>query len=1180
MANYTLNVLRNHKLFDSREAAVEALDNFEHHSFGQPISVLYKSTKGNRLLFAVGIKNADEETEVKFGSDFYEIINDSANVDTNLYWKTYLYGEIVETDTDFEVVKLNGDEFDVLLKQWTSELNDHVFFVETKDEETGEVVGKIYKGNTLYASSDAVRTDNKPYEDLEHRQADIDDTNQSFEGSYGTYVTYQTPDPDPNKRPKGAPESDVPLFLWDKIKTRFIWRKLNTGKDPVSFVTLNIKSATDEKYVKDIKDTLISVKGDQIDLCNYVTPVDGYIIKGFSKDGVTVDPLVDGKYIVTSTQDDTYFAHVVFDESLWATITLVSNDGTKGVVEGGGKFTKGSIITIKAIPNEETFCDLESWTKGKEIISSDKELSILVEEDVTLTANFINTHLLTLERIGEGIIDVTPYNSIYYNRYLDNTQINITGTPDSEQYYVEGYIKDEEGEHQGSTYSFNITTDKEVEVLFYPTCVITYSCETTERGEIDYDLQPSYFDNTRYREGDEINITATPKEGYEFTGWEDDTKDNPRLIKVYADKDIVAYFSKDTCRATYLDADGVEIESIREEVEYGKTFTKPDYTPTKKGFKFVYWYVGEDETKEYDFSTIAVDDIILNPCFTDEQYTIGFTDDKGYFTLGVEGVDNSAYIGKTFSFSTTVPDGTTFSQWEDGNGNVLGTDPLLLTVTITEDMLPLTVRAAFLDSATGTYDYITKTSERQLEDGSIITLTNSSGFITSDSVKVISTSWYTTQKRQRIAFNAPIVTEDYCIDVETTNKGKDPDGPWIQKIETKKVVRDGVDYWALYAMPSSDYQTDMEAVGYLYCEGDGNYLYTDTTTYDTVDDIPDQNLWTITMGSSTTAECTIVNKANNLYYIQYNSSTNSFSVYKNTQSKPYIYMRKDATSHTYDLGKISIMSKEGAFGYNDSISFGSHTTKTLDGTSQLLTLSGWVDDLTDDSNPRSVNIKESIIFEPIYGSLYNITFTTNSTYSNYSYYEKTYDTDITVDVDGYVDASGIGYNIVEGEIGTPTNWIDTIEHPGQVQWYVLPFFDNNTKEEWYPSDHWVSVFTTTNYFANFSTCYLKCCVNLNQKRGGVKVRMVAIDETGTPIAYSYVNTSEDGEIDKSIGNTPTTLEFSNWKAIVNGEDTEDIYYNENGENYIIKGKVRMTMKMCALSFFAEGFGINGYLINE
>jgi len=149
MANYTLNILRNKTVFSSRELAIEALNKFEYHMFGQPLSLLYRSSNGVRLLFAVGIKNYTEQTDTKCGEDFYEIINDSDSTSSG-YWDTVVEGEFVTTDQAFAPTKLTKEQFNEILSSWSSDYDDKVFFVTSKVGD--QDYGLIYKGNKLQAS--------------------------------------------------------------------------------------------------------------------------------------------------------------------------------------------------------------------------------------------------------------------------------------------------------------------------------------------------------------------------------------------------------------------------------------------------------------------------------------------------------------------------------------------------------------------------------------------------------------------------------------------------------------------------------------------------------------------------------------------------------------------------------------------------------------------------------------------------------------------------------------------------------------------------------------------------------------------------------------------------------------------------------------------------------------------
>ena len=174
MANYTLNILRNKQEYSSKEAAIEALSRFTHHSYGQPITVLYRDpTNRLRLLFAVGIKNADEQTDVKFGEDFYEIINDVDGAESILFWKKYQDQSIVPSEGQFAPVSISESDFQQILDNYLPKYDNHIFFVEKEDENHNKI-GFIYKGNVIYSNPDGLNTLQKYIESLEARIAALE----------------------------------------------------------------------------------------------------------------------------------------------------------------------------------------------------------------------------------------------------------------------------------------------------------------------------------------------------------------------------------------------------------------------------------------------------------------------------------------------------------------------------------------------------------------------------------------------------------------------------------------------------------------------------------------------------------------------------------------------------------------------------------------------------------------------------------------------------------------------------------------------------------------------------------------------------------------------------------------------------------------------------------------------
>ena len=77
MAEYTFQTLRNNRIFDSRQDAVNFLNAFKYHKVCQPIALRYHQLTENNdpdaigVVFALGVKEGNGST---CGSDHYRII--------------------------------------------------------------------------------------------------------------------------------------------------------------------------------------------------------------------------------------------------------------------------------------------------------------------------------------------------------------------------------------------------------------------------------------------------------------------------------------------------------------------------------------------------------------------------------------------------------------------------------------------------------------------------------------------------------------------------------------------------------------------------------------------------------------------------------------------------------------------------------------------------------------------------------------------------------------------------------------------------------------------------------------------------------------------------------------------------------------------------------------------------
>lgn len=654
---------------------------------------------------------------------------------------------------------------------------------------------------------------------------------------------------------------------------------------------------------------------------------------------------------------------------------------------------------------------------------------------------------------------------------------------------------------------------------------------------------------------------STMGPGYDFDGWEVEHTghivypDHYNRYYITEDTSFYARYSIKKFNLTFQDNYGYS-EQI-DNVSYGETFgyvkTLLEEQPTPpEGYEFDYWAIwnGTSYIKMEDTSIIDGTYTIFNAIYKEikTNYTIGFQTDNGNFIL-----DGTDLVGKTLTYSTSTPvdpllSDATFIGWYDNNGNLL-TNASSYTFEVENENLPLQLNAKFIKQGEESTLY-KKVVENgyDFNDNDLIVI----GWQNSPSTYLLGNSMSATSTPYAFRTQIDGTADDINVDEENITAN-----PAIQKIKLHKNENGN---YALESIDSTGQQTSN--LGFYYWTSGNSLSLNESITLEEAL-INSNYLWSISISNG---EATIANLADINRKLQYNQGSPRFACYTSQQKIPSIFLLNQSQPAEYmNLGTYEILSDENAFTDNEQIIVTSHTNTTL-------SLNGWNDDATCIDATRTIIIGDTItsdwIFIPQYGNMHKAKFKAYD--NNFTYFESTAQSDIAVDVDGYVDNN----TIIEGSIGTPTHWIDNSVHPRQAQFHTLPFFDGNTQEQWYPSDHWVPVFTTSNYFTNFNKCCLTYCVNNDQTRGGAKIKMSIIDENDNEIAYAYGNGTTDGEVNSNVGSTLTELSFTNWYYDENG--TKKLYKNTlNKTNIILSGKVRMYLKMNKKSLFITEFAING-----
>lgn len=81
-------------------------------------------------------------------------------------------------------------------------------------------------------------------------------------------------------------------------------------------------------------------------------------------------------------------------------VTVSATPSEGGQASGGGTFEHGTVITVKATPNEDW--EFLYWTEQFEKLCDTKEYSFTVDRDIELVANFVETHYITVSYSNGG----------------------------------------------------------------------------------------------------------------------------------------------------------------------------------------------------------------------------------------------------------------------------------------------------------------------------------------------------------------------------------------------------------------------------------------------------------------------------------------------------------------------------------------------------------------------------------------------------------------------------------------------------------------------------------------------------------------------------------------------------------------------------------------------------------
>ena len=412
-----------------------------------------------------------------------------------------------------------------------------------------------------------------------------------------------------------------------------------------------------------------------------------------------------------SSWSDSFSGNIIWNAKK---VTLAVNDNTLGTVSGAGYYAGGSQTTVTATPN--VGC---SFTKWSEATGAPAEYTIVVNNDITLTAIFaaaLDGYKVTVVSNNEDYGNVTG-NGVY----AYDAQPTLTATP-ADGYSFAGWYNGDELVSEDEEFIYIGTSDITLTAVFEK-IPVNYGVYLNINGSGDVYVsvdgaEPVLCNNyyNQYVEGTELTFSYVASTGYYFWSWNNGEANDTYSFTVDSYTNVYAYFKPYE----------YEITAAASNNDYGSVTGGGTYTygqsveltaTPAEGYQFDGWNNGYDiisTDATYTFS--ANGDIDLTAEFSIIQCAISVASANSHGSVdGGTIVDYHTSVTLTASPST----GYHFAGWfngedlvsEDDEYTFMATESLSLTAHFEIDVFNISAEAAnthgTVDGESGEYEYNT-----------------------------------------------------------------------------------------------------------------------------------------------------------------------------------------------------------------------------------------------------------------------------------------------------------------------------------------------------------------------------------------------------------------------------------------------------------------------------------------